>query len=250
MARARFGADVLFHLCVSVISVRDLRVGLLGGTFDPVHVGHLAVAETVLTRLRLDRMLFIPAARPPHKKGHIITSFRHRAAMLELALASFPAYELWPLEEERPGPSFSIDTLRELRLRLGDESRFFFITGFDAFSEINSWKEWDHLLALTAIVVIDRPSHDGGNMAELVKSLFPGYAAGAAGVWSAETGENIYSLAMEPVPVSSTGIRKRVQAGQSVASLVPPDVERYIREHSLYIRRQRTEDRGQRLGDG
>ncbi|MEA3547601.1 MAG: nicotinate-nucleotide adenylyltransferase [Thermodesulfobacteriota bacterium] len=211
------------------------RIGLLGGTFDPVHLGHLAVAETVLTRLQLNRMLFIPAARPPHKTDFSITPFSQRAAMLKLALVPFPRYELSLLEEDRSGLSFSIDTLRELRRSFGGEARFFFITGFDAFAEINSWKEWDHLLDLTAIVVIDRPSHDGGNMDELVNRLFPGYREGAAGVWSAETGENIYSLGMEPVSISSTEIRRRIQAGESVASLVSSDVEEYIRDHGLYL---------------
>lgn len=221
----------------------DLRIGLLGGTFDPVHLGHLAVAETVLTRLQLDRMLFIPAARPPHKTDFSITSFSERVAMLKLALAPFQAYELCRLEEDRPGLSFSIDTLRELRQRFDGEARFFFITGFDAFAEINSWKEWDHLLELTAIVVIDRPSHDGGNMAELVSRLFPGYREGAAGVWSAEQGENIYSLSMQPVSISSTEIRRRVQVGESVASLVPSDVEEYIRDHGLYLLESPTSSR-------
>jgi nicotinate-nucleotide adenylyltransferase len=214
---------------------QEPRIGLLGGTFDPVHLGHLAVVETVLPCLQLDRMLFIPAARPPHKTGFSITSFSERAAMLKLALASFPCYELCPLEEDRPGLSFSIDTLRELRQRFGRKSRFFFIIGFDAFAEINSWKEWEHLLDLTAIVVINRPSHDGGNMAELVSRLFPGYREGAAVVWAAETGENIYSLSMEPVSISSTEIRRRVQAGESIASLVSADVEQYIRDHALYL---------------
>ena len=223
--------------------MRNLRIGLLGGTFDPVHLGHLAVAETVLSRLQLGRMLFIPAARPPHKTDFSITSFSQRAAMLELALVPFFSYELCLLEEERPGLSFSIDTLRELRQRFGGEARFFFIIGFDAFAEINSWKEWNHLLDLTAIVVINRPSHDGGNMDELVSRLFPGYREGAAGVWSAETGENIYSLAMEPVSISSTEIRRRVRAGESVASQVSPGVGQYIRDHDLYLSEASTSSR-------
>ena len=233
----------MFYLRVSANSVRNLRIGLLGGTFDPVHLGHLAVAETVLSRLQLGRVLFIPAARPPHKTDFNITSFSQRASMLELALALFPRYELCPLEEDRPGLSFSIDTLRELRQRFGGEARFFFIIGFDAFAEINSWKEWDHLLDLSAIVVINRPSHDGENMDELVSRLFPGYREGEAGVWSAEQGENIYSLSMQPVSISSTEIRRRVRAGESVASLVSINVEEYIRDHGLYLSESPTSSR-------
>ena len=207
-------------------------IGILGGTFDPVHNGHLTVAGLVLKRLKLHRILFIPAARPPHKHSGAITPFSDRAAMLAVALADNPCFELCALEENRPGPSYSIDTLRELR-KIMPAADLYFIIGLDAFAEITSWKEWQGLPELASLVVINRSGIKGDDSSSLIPRLFPGYREEKKGVWT-KAGQIVYFLDMEPVPVSSTEIRAEVRAGKSIRGLLPPAVEDYIYQQRLY----------------
>ena len=135
------------------------RVGILGGTFDPVHNGHLAIAEAVRQALALSGLLFIPAFLPPHKPTYTISPFVQRAAMLELAVVDRPGFFVSLLEAEREGPSYSIDTLRTLRQTLGEEVHLFFIIGMDAFAEIHTWKANRELLDQASFVVMGRPDH-------------------------------------------------------------------------------------------
>lgn len=151
------------------------RTGVLGGTFDPVHLGHLAVADHACSVLALDRIIFIPAARPPHKPEIEISSFAHRAAMLRLALEGQPEFVLSCMEEKREGPSYSIDTLQELRATLGEDEKIFFLIGMDAFAEIDTWKEFRRLPQLCDMVVIDR-SDLSQEMMEKVSRRFGPYA--------------------------------------------------------------------------
>ena len=209
------------------------RTGILGGTFDPVHNGHLAVARLALERLKLDRVMFIPAARPPHKRAGAITSFAHRAAMLELALGAEPCFELCRIEEKRPGPSYSIDTLRQLR-RLFADDRFFFIIGLDAFAEIDSWKEWRQLPRFTSFAVINRSGPEKFAGREIIPRLFPRCRQEEKNIWSIVAGGKICFLDMEPLPVSSTRIRTRIRAGRSVNDLTPAAVADYIYRNHLY----------------
>ncbi len=210
------------------------KTGILGGTFDPVHNGHLAVAELVLNQLRLDRILFIPAARPPHKPQAAITPFSRRSAMLELALADYPRFELCSIEENRPGPSYSIDTIRQLAGQSSETEAFFFIIGLDAFVEINTWKEWQKLPKLASLVVINRYSPRSVDSAAIIPRLFSGYKEKKKGTWSTEKGNSIYFPAMEPLSVSSTEIREKIKAGKPISRLTPDRVEEYIRTHGLY----------------
>ena len=210
------------------------KTGILGGTFDPVHNGHLAVAELVLNQLRLDRILFIPAARPPHKPQAAITPFSQRSAMLEQALADYPQFELCSIEENRPGPSYSIDTIRQLARQSSKAEAFFFIVGLDAFVEINTWKEWRKLPKLASLVIINRYSPRSVDSAAIIPRLFSGYKEKKKGTWSAEKGNNIYFLAMNPLPVSSTEIREKVRAGKPISRLTPDRVAKYIRTYGFY----------------
>ncbi len=208
-------------------------IGLLGGGFDPVHVGHLAIAETVYSRMTLGKILFIPAAVPPHKE--ISASFSHRLRMLELALNDREGFEITTMEAEREGPSYTVDTLRILQKKYGSGVGLYFITGFDAFSEIKLWHQYSEVLRLASFVVIDRPSHTSQSLEEFcARELFDVYPAGDD-VWQVKAGGKIHRLNMETVPVSSTEIRERLRKGNTIRGLVPEEVEEYIDRHKLYM---------------
>jgi nicotinate-nucleotide adenylyltransferase len=213
-----------------------VRVGILGGTFDPVHNGHLAVAAAVLRALDLSSILFVPAYLPPHKPNYAISAFPHRAAMLELAVADHPAFYVSLLEAEREGPSYSIDTLRTLAQVFGKDVRLFFIIGMDAFSEVHTWKEQDELLDHASFVVVGRPDHCQRSCAQTVAASFPGHLfVDSLGGWQGKDGQGaIYPVDMPPVNISSTEIRKAVSEGRPIRDRVPAAVADYIEVHGLY----------------
>jgi nicotinate-nucleotide adenylyltransferase len=208
------------------------RVGVLGGTFDPLHLGHLRAAEVARDALRLDKVLLVPAATPPHKTNAPVTDAGHRAGMLERALLGEPFFEVSRIELERGGRSYTIDTLDALAASSKD-SRFFFVTGTDAFVEIQTWKSWRRLLTSHWFVVHERPG-------------FPMEAARAAlpqDVESAVLDDLELRAGSEPrvlflrrpmLRVSSTEIRRSVEENRSVRFLVPDAVAEYIREFRLY----------------
>ena len=212
------------------------RVGILGGTFDPVHNGHLAVAEAVHQALALSNILFVPAFLPPHKPTYTISPFAHRAAMLELAVANTPGFSVSRLEAERVGPSYSIDTLRTLAQSLGNQVHLFFIIGMDAFAEIHTWKAYRELLNYASFVVIGRPDHCQQSCGQTVAANFPGYTLNEArGCWQGGSGQGgIHPVAMAPVKVSSTEIREAVRQGKEIGTLVPSAVADYIEAQGLY----------------
>ncbi|MFH1020815.1 MAG: nicotinate-nucleotide adenylyltransferase [Pseudomonadota bacterium] len=212
------------------------RVGILGGTFDPVHNGHLAVAEAVRQALALSGLIFVPAFLPPHKPTYAISPFAHRVAMLELAIVDRPGFSVSRLEAERVGPSYSIDTLRTLRQVLGRDVHLFFIIGMDAFAEIHTWKAHLELLDHASFVVIGRPDHCRQSCGQTVAANFPGYAfVEARGSWQGDPGQGvIHPVAMVPMKVSSTEIREAIRQGRSVRDLVPATVEDYIKAQGLY----------------
>lgn len=185
-------------------------VGLLGGSFDPVHHGHLIVARAAAEQLGLRELRFMPAREQPFKQGRHGASAAQRAAMIELAIAGEPALALERAELDRPGPSYTVDTLRALREREPDLDPVLLI-GADAASELPDWKEPDAVLALARVVVFARAGHAGTEI---------------AGIW-----RTIDVPAME---ISATGIRERVRAGQSIRYLVPDAVADYVAVHGLY----------------
>ena len=212
------------------------RIGILGGTFDPVHNGHLAVAETVRQALSLSSILYIPAFLPPHKPTYAISAFDHRVAMLELAVGSKPCFSVSPLEAERVGPSYSIDTLRTLGQILGKDVHLFFIIGMDAFAEVFTWKEKGELLDHAGFVVVGRPDQCQQSCAQTVAANFSGFAFDEGqGSWQGKPGQGaIYPVAMVPIKVSSTEIREAVRQGRSIRDRVPAAVADYIEAHGLY----------------
>lgn len=211
------------------------RIGILGGTFDPVHAGHLAIARAAQARFSLDLVLFVPAAQPPHKLRQPLAPFADRVRMLELALAGQPGLALTEMEKERAGPSYSIDTLRELRQGLGEEVRLFFLIGMDAFVEITTWKQHAELFRYAEFVVIGRPDVCGEELPGCIARDFPGFRAEDPSSWVSQDGRGrIHSLAMASIAVSATGIRRRVAGGENFAGLVPEAVREYITRHGLY----------------
>jgi len=212
------------------------RIGVLGGTFDPVHLGHLALARFVLRRLKLDRLLFVPAARPPHKPQAGLSPFAARYEMLQLALGGEPGFAVSDLEGARRGPSYSVDTLAELHRLSGGEERFFFIIGLDAFLELHTWKNYRELPRLADLAVINRAEYPAGQALETIGRLGDYRYDPECSCWCAvDRSGRIYLLTMEPVEISSTMVRQAVAAGQPVEALVVPEVARYIRQHRLYL---------------
>ena len=217
------------------------KIGLLGGTFDPVHNGHLAVAGHVLETLGLDAIWFIPAALPPHKAGHAdgrdISSFADRIAMLEIATADNNSFVVSDIEAKRSAPSYSIDTINILSRQIAEQADFYFIIGADAFIEIDTWKRFQELPTLVNFVVISRPAYPPDRVGEVIRKNFTDYQYDPSHeIWKSPHSKGIFFFQhMEPVPISSTEIRERVKNGEQIAGLVSPFVDDYIREKGLYI---------------
>jgi nicotinate-nucleotide adenylyltransferase len=209
---------------------------LLGGTFDPVHNAHLGMAKAAVEHARLDRVLMVPCAQPPHKTSPDLTDGYHRFAMLALAVGSEPTLAVSPLELRRGGISFTVETLRRLS---GDEPDrgLFLIVGSDSFAEMDTWREMPEILSLAGLVIVPRPGWGRREIEEqaspaLRKILLP---AGAACPEPAGQGRPFGLLVdMKAVEVSSTGIRNSVREGRAISGLVPAPVETYIRRQGLY----------------
>jgi len=191
------------------------RVGILGGTFDPIHVGHLIAAEGVRTELRLDRVIFIPAARPPHKGDASISDATHRLEMVRLAVDGNPAFEVSEMELDRGGTSYTIETVRELRAQYGPEVEIFLLMGADSLLELTTWKDYRSLLRECTVVVFRRPGLDLARVDPDIR-------------------ERVRVVPTHEVGLASKDIRRRVREGKSIRYLVPPRVEAYVLSQNLY----------------
>lgn len=208
------------------------KIGLLGGTFDPVHYGHLQLAESALVECGLDKVIFIPAAAPPHKNSTAVSSFSHRLAMLELAIQGKKSFECDAIEELLPKPSYTIDTLRVLQRHYHNDYLLYFMLGADAFLDILSWKTHRQVLCSVHIILSQRKGYIDERLADLLKKL--GYTAGQ-GLWHADDEKkDIFILERTPDEQSSSGIRSMIGKGQSVQRFLPPAVMRYIEKNKLY----------------
>lgn len=216
-------------------------VGVLGGTFDPVHLGHLQVADRVRRVMDLPRVLLLPTAMPPHKSAQDLAPAHHRAEMLRLALEGWSGLELCTLELSPDRVCFTIDTLRAMR-RGPPACEPMFCVGTDALLQIHTWRDWRDLLDEFDLIGIDRAGltldREMGRLAPAVAariSRVPDVAgAGADLLRHPSPGRRIFYVAMAPIPISSSDIRARAAAGLSLASLVPPAVAAYIQEAGLY----------------
>lgn len=212
------------------------RVGLLGGTFDPVHYGHLAMAESGIRRFKLQRVYFVTAVDPPHKSHRTHASFLDRHAMVALALVHRSRMVPSTLEYGRPGKSYSIDTVRLLKRILGDQAEVFFLIGIDAFLELPTWKDYHHLIDYCSFVVFARP----GFKEETMRDRLPGtllekicrVPQGKSVV--VVPNQRIYLVGDFCSPISSTVVRKQVRCGGLLRRLVPKAVTEYICKAGLY----------------
>ena len=197
-----------------------VRLGVLGGTFDPVQRGHLALARAARDELSLEQVLFVPAGQPWRKPGRVIGANEDRLAMLRLAVEGEPSFQVTALELERSGPSYTADSLEVLAAqRRGDE--MFFILGEDALVDVPNWARPERILELARLAVARRPDVSAEALEEAQRRL-PGLR------------ERVVWLKMPSVEVSATEIRERLSGGQPISGMVPPAVEAYIREHRLY----------------
>jgi nicotinate-nucleotide adenylyltransferase len=200
-----------------------VRVGVFGGTFDPIHVGHLILAEQCREQANLDEVLFVPAARPPHKQNVTLTSFERRAEMIALAISGQPAFRLNEMEKDRPGPSYTVDTLRILTERQ-PPSELFLILGSDAVHDLPGWRDPSGILRLATLLINARPGWDLPPLDTLSQTLGCREDAPVRAV-----------VVHSPlVDISSRDIRQRLAAGKSIRYLVPRAVEAYIHDKKLW----------------
>ncbi len=208
------------------------RIGLLGGTFNPVHYGHLQLAESALKECNLDKVVFIPAAQPPHKNGTSIASFSHRFAMLSLATEGMNDFECNAIESILPKPSYTIDTLRELRNHYETGCQLFFLIGADAFLDILTWKSHHEILRSVNIILSHRKGYQSDQLSALLNKLE--YKASNRS-WHGENGKkDIYILEETPVDFSSSDIRSMIGRGESFQRFLPKAVFEYIQKNKLY----------------
>jgi nicotinate-nucleotide adenylyltransferase len=219
----------------------NLRLGLLGGTFNPVHYGHLAMARQVRMALDFDRILFIPTGDPPHKSSQDLASARDRYEMVRLAIASESDLAISDIELQRTGKSYTIDTVRHLRQEYGSGTDLFFLIGLDAFLEFPTWREPNALLELCSFVVMNRPGTSFQDLTRLnlfqtlSRESLAALDAGQISQLDIPLGDRrLVCLHLTPSEISASDIRKRVRTGLSVANLLPLTVESYILRHHLY----------------
>ncbi len=206
----------------------------MGGTLDPIHNGHLRTAEEVREAFGLSEIWFIPAARPPHKDVPGISPFRHRLRMVELATAGNSRFRVLDMESHRPGPSFSIDTLKELNRRYGCSRRFFFIMGADAFLEIEKWKEYQGLVDFCSIIIMSREDTPCDETEAIIGRAWPGFRRQDNGWFENGSDHGIFFHRVTRLDISGTSIRKMARRGQSVRYLVPENVREYMETNRLY----------------
>lgn len=220
-----------------------VRIGVLGGTLDPIHCGHLEAAAAARDALDLRRVLIVPSHVPPHRSIQPAASPFHRFAMAALAVNGIPRFIASDDELRTPGPSYTANTLDRLHTLGWSASQLFFITGADAFAEIASWHRYPEVMDLANFVVISRPGHA---LDELARRL-PGMAARMkpADAAHATTGPAIFLLTAPTPDISSTTVRERVRQGESIHDLVPPLVEAHIRQHGLYEARSANQLHGE-----
>jgi len=199
-----------------------MNIGVMGGTFDPIHNGHMAVAEEARTRLALEEIMFIPAGQPWLKADRMVIAAEHRVEMVRLAIADKPYFSLSSMEIERPGPTYTADTLAELRGQLGFEDELYFIIGMDDLAQLTRWKDPDKLVKLCFVVVAPRPGYRQPDLESMEKGI-PGLS------------RRVIFMDRPELDISASEIRHKVAKGLSISHFVPESVDRYIREQGLYL---------------
>jgi len=200
---------------------KEVKTGILGGTFDPPHNGHIAIAIEVRTKLGLDEIYFVPSARTPLKEDTPILSAERRVEMVHLAIIGYPFFRLSTVEIDRDGVSYTIDTIKELRKRSGDENELFFILGWDNLEQLPQWKEPSQIIEACHLVAVRRPGYSCPDM-DLLERAIPGIS------------EMVIFLDEPEMDVSATEIRQRITNGMDFHHLVPERVAEYIEKNRLY----------------
>ena len=200
----------------------NLKIGIMGGTFDPIHLGHLATAEAVRESFSLDEVLFIPAARPPHKLGKKVTDEKHRLAMTILATHSNKFFKVSDMELKRTGLSYTLETMNELHKTFGDSTELFFIIGADSLADLFKWHASRELVEKCHFIATTRQGIDADFSA--VEKFFGEVAR-----------EHIHRVTTPGLEISSTDIREKVRLGRSIKYLVPEVIEEYILREGLYL---------------
>ncbi len=199
-----------------------MNIGVLGGTFDPIHKGHIVVAEETRARLNLAEVLFIPAGQPWLKEGSPILAAEHRVQMVRLAIADKPYFKLSTVEIDRAGPSYTVDTITELQAQLGAGDELFFILSRDTLAQLPQWREPSRLIEMCRLVAVPRPGYllpDLNSLEAIISGL----------------SQRLILLDKPEVDIGATEIRTRVAQGLSIRHLVPEPVDEYIRQHRLYL---------------
>ena len=203
-----------------------MKLGIFGGTFDPVHNGHLTVAEHARTMMELDRVLFVPAGQPWFKAGRIVSDAEHRLEMTRIATADNPHFAVSDMEVLRAGPTYTIDTLEALREEMGDGVEFYVILGADALNELHRWRRPAAVLGMATVVGVTRAGVDAVDRAAL-ESIRDGAS------------DEVIIVDGPLVDISAADVRRRMKEGLSVRGLIPPGVEDYAKRHGLYGRKER-----------
>jgi nicotinate-nucleotide adenylyltransferase len=220
-----------------------MRIGLFGGTFNPIHRGHLWAASEVKKSFKLDQISLIPAALPPHKTCGAVAKADDRLEMIRLSIADFPGITVSAVELNRPGPSYTIDTVRHFKKMLADDSQIFLIMGLDAFLEIDTWKSYTELLKQIAFIVMARPNADYPDADQgwkiLVDYLNSTLSADyefldERGCYISEGRQPIYTIDIDAMDISSTKIRECIKTKKTVENLVPLEVADFIQSKGLY----------------
>ncbi|MGM0366949.1 MAG: nicotinate-nucleotide adenylyltransferase [Actinomycetota bacterium] len=201
------------------------KVGIMGGTFNPIHHGHLVTAQEALSQFNLDLVIFIPASNPPHKTSGPIASTEDRYLMTVIATASNNDFFVSRIEIDREGKSYTIDTVRELRKIYGKEVSLYFITGADAILEILTWKDTEEIISLTKFIAATRPGYNLAKIEDLKAKLFNSRREGD---------DKIFIMEIPALAISSTDIRNRVKQKRPIDYLVPEEISHYIIKHGLY----------------
>lgn len=217
-----------------------MRIGIFGGTFNPIHNCHLAVAEETLKKMSFDLIFFVPSGNPPHKEEEIIDP-KDRYEMVLLAAKENPRFRVLDLEVSRPGKSYSVETIREIKSLYEEGNMLFFMVGIDAFLEIATWKDAELLFSLCNFVIISRPSSSFSDVSKIpfLKGVACQKEISAGSQISFVPNYSIYFVAVSPCYISSTALRERLKEGRSITGLLPRKVESYIIKKKLYWRQIR-----------
>jgi len=199
-----------------------VNIGVFGGTFDPIHNGHLIVAEQVRAQLDLVEVIFVPAGQPWLKEDSPILAAEHRLQMVRLAIVAEPCFKASTIEIDRLGPSYTVDTLNELQSQLGDGDELFFVLGWDNLAQLPQWKEPSRLIEMCRLVAVPRPGHPLPDLSSL-EAFIPGLS------------QRLIIMREPEMAISATDIRDRVDRGLSIRHLVPEPVDEYIRQHRVYL---------------